>query len=149
MKGYEYQSDFAKLYVAHGRIDGVAHALLIALRVRGIVVSESARAWILTLRDPELLDRWLARAIVATSLAEVLDETVNEAGRRHAWEEAYAQGIKKGMRSALLRQLRKRFGELPASAVARVERAEATDIEQWADLMLTATTLDEVLGEPS
>ena len=78
MKGYEYQSDFAKKYVAQGRDEGEAkgeaRALLAALRVRGIPVPDAARERILAERDPERLERWVERAIVATSVAEVIDE---------------------------------------------------------------------------
>lgn len=57
-----------------GRAEGEAHALLTALRVRGIAVPDVVCERILAERDPSLLERWLERAIVATSLAEVLDE---------------------------------------------------------------------------
>jgi hypothetical protein len=44
MKGYEYQSEFAKKYVAQGRTEGraeeAAHAVLTVLRARGIAVPE-------------------------------------------------------------------------------------------------------------
>jgi hypothetical protein len=83
MKGYEYQSDFAKKYVEQGR----------------------------------------------------------EQGRE--------EGREQGERVLLLRQLRKRFGELPAIVVARVESAEVAVIERWGDRVLNATTLAEVLDEPS
>jgi len=86
MKGYEYQSDFAKKYVAQGRDQGrdegrvegrveeAARAVLTALRVRGITVPEATRERILAQKNPECLERWHERAIVAASLAEVLDE---------------------------------------------------------------------------
>jgi hypothetical protein len=82
MKGYEYQSDFAKKYVAQGRDQGVAEgvlqgearAVLTALRVRGIAVPDTVRERILAQKDPERLERWLEKAIVAVSLDEVLDE---------------------------------------------------------------------------
>lgn len=73
MKGYEYQSDFAKKYYGQGRVDEAARAVLTALRVRGIAVPEAARERILAEKSPECLERWLERAIVAASLAEVLD----------------------------------------------------------------------------
>ncbi len=79
MKGYEYQSDFAKKYVAQGR----------------------------------------------------------------------DQGRREGERAILLRLLRARFGELPEAAVARVEGAEIAVLEQWAERVLSAKTLAEVLDEPS
>jgi hypothetical protein len=74
MKGYEYQSDFAKKYVAQGRTEEATRNLLTVLQVRGIAVPDAARERILTQKDPSLLERWLAKAVVATSLAEVLDE---------------------------------------------------------------------------
>lgn len=90
MKGYEYQSDFAKKYVAQGRTEGrteglteglakgraeeAARAVLTVLRVRGLGVSDSVRERILAQKDPERLERWLEKAAVATSAAAILDE---------------------------------------------------------------------------
>ena len=74
MKGYEYQSDFAKKYVAQGRTEEAVRALLTALRVRGIALPEAARERTLAQKDPECLERWHERAIVAASLDEVLDD---------------------------------------------------------------------------
>ncbi|WP_437953388.1 hypothetical protein WME98_23960 [Sorangium sp. So ce296] len=56
-----------------GRAEEAARAVLTALRVRGIAVPDVARERILAEKDPETLERWLERAIVAASLAEVLD----------------------------------------------------------------------------
>jgi hypothetical protein len=86
MKGYEYQSDFAKKYVAQGRAEGLtegltkgrteeaARAVLTVLRARGFVVSDTARERILAQKDPERLERWLEKAAVAASVTAVLDE---------------------------------------------------------------------------
>jgi hypothetical protein len=78
MKGYEYQSDFAKKYVAQGRdegrVEGEAQALLTVLRGRGIAVPDSERARILAEKDSPRLLRWIEKALVATSLLEVLEE---------------------------------------------------------------------------
>lgn len=74
MKGYEYQSDFAKKYVAEGLAEGTAQALLTVLRVRGIAVPEVVRERILAQKDPERLERWLEKAAVASSVAAVIDE---------------------------------------------------------------------------
>ncbi len=74
MKGYEYQSDFAKKYVAQGRAEGAASALLTVLQARGLAVPDSFRERILSQKDPERLKLWLKRAAVATSVAAVLDE---------------------------------------------------------------------------
>jgi hypothetical protein len=82
MKGYEFKSDFAKTYIALGRDEGeakgrveeAARAVLTVLRVRGVAVSGADRDRILAEKDPERLERWLERAILAASVAEVLDE---------------------------------------------------------------------------
>src|SRR5947209_606436 len=82
MKGYEYQSDFAKQYVAQGRAEGLAEgrteeaarAVLTVLRARGLAVSDAVRERILSQKDPERLERWLEKAAVAASVAAVLDE---------------------------------------------------------------------------
>ena len=74
MKGYEYQSDFAKKYVAQGRTEGTARSLLTLLRVRGIAVPDDSRERILAQKDLERLERWLEKAAVASSITAVLDE---------------------------------------------------------------------------
>ena len=48
--------------------------MLTVLRVRGIDVPEKAREHILAQSDPEQLERWLERAAVAASVAEVIDD---------------------------------------------------------------------------
>jgi hypothetical protein len=74
MKGYDYQSDFAKKYVTEGRTEEAAHALLTVLRVRGIAAPDAARERILAEKDPARLERWHERAILAASVTEVLNE---------------------------------------------------------------------------
>jgi hypothetical protein len=70
MKGYEYQSDFAKKYVAlgrdQGRAEGEAHALLTVLCARGTTVPDGARERIIAEKDPE---RLTSRAEGAAQLA--------------------------------------------------------------------------------
>ena len=78
MKGYQYQSDFAKKYVAQGEAQGEAKArardVLTVLRARDIAVPEAARERILAEKDQERLERWLEKAAVAASIAEVTGE---------------------------------------------------------------------------
>jgi uncharacterized protein DUF4351 len=54
-------------------------------------------------------------------------------------------GRDEGARSILLRQLRARFGALPDVVVARIQAAATPQLDVWADRVLTAATLDEVL----
>ncbi|HEX2691532.1 MAG TPA: hypothetical protein VHN14_33200 [Kofleriaceae bacterium] len=57
-----------------GRTETRADAVLTVLRVRGIAVPDDARERILAQKDLEQLKRWLEKAIVATSLGEVIDD---------------------------------------------------------------------------
>ena len=57
-----------------GRVETRAGDVLTVLRVRGIAVPDAVRERVLGQKDPEKLERWLEKAIVAASLAEVLDE---------------------------------------------------------------------------
>jgi hypothetical protein len=94
MKGYEYQSDFAKKYVAQGRDEGRVEGRVEGRDegrtprtrggggARGVDRAPGPRLRgagrhaerILAQRDQECLERWLKKAIVAASLADVLDE---------------------------------------------------------------------------
>jgi hypothetical protein len=57
-----------------GRAEARASAVLTVLRVRGIAVPDAARERILAEKDPERLERWHERAILAASIAEVIEE---------------------------------------------------------------------------
>jgi hypothetical protein len=57
-----------------GRAEEAARSVLTALRVRGIAVPDAARERVLAEKDPARLERWLERAILAVSVAEVIDE---------------------------------------------------------------------------
>jgi hypothetical protein len=46
----------------------------------------------------------------------------------------------------LLRQLTRRFGVLPADVAARVRQAGTPELEDWADRILDATSLDELFA---
>ncbi len=76
---------------AEARAEALSEAVLTALRVRGIAVPEAARKRILAQKDPQLLERWLERAIVATSLRAVIDDRaedrVSKTGRSAAHKE--------------------------------------------------------------
>jgi hypothetical protein len=89
---YQYQSDFARRYVAEGeavgraegeavgraegeavgRAEGEATALLTVLSARGIEVPASARERITACTDTELLTTWIRRAATADSLDDIL-----------------------------------------------------------------------------
>jgi len=66
--------------------------------------------------------------------------------RRQGIEEGIEQGIEQGNRQLVTRLLRLRFGELPAWAEQRVLDGTASDIDRWAERVLTASTVEEALS---
>jgi hypothetical protein len=72
---YEFQSDFAKKYLAQGKTQGEAkgraEAILAVLEARGVRVSDEARARILACTDAVQLDSWLRKAATATTVDQV------------------------------------------------------------------------------
>lgn len=60
-------------FEARGEARGEARALLTLLRVRGLPISDAARARIEGCDDAELLNRWVARAATAASVDEVFE----------------------------------------------------------------------------
>ena len=57
-----------------GRTEARVKDVLTVLRVRGITVPDGARQRIQSQQDPEQLERWLEKAIVATSIGDVIDD---------------------------------------------------------------------------
>ncbi len=56
------------------------------------------------------------------------------------------KGIEEGERGVLIRQLTRRFGPLDDSTLARLQHANAADLERWVDNIMDAETLDEVFA---
>jgi hypothetical protein len=59
---------------AQGEASGRADALLALLAARGIAIDEARRGVVLACTELATLDRWIVRAAVATSAAEVFGE---------------------------------------------------------------------------
>ena len=73
--------------LAKGLAKGQANAVLTALRVRGIAVPEAARKRILAEKNLQRLERWHEKAIVATSLRDVIDDRSSKTARPGAHKE--------------------------------------------------------------
>ena len=56
------------------------------------------------------------------------------------------EGEARGRIATLLRQLQRRFGELPKSKVQRVKAATIAELEIWTDRVLDARTLQAVFA---
>ena len=75
---YQYQSKFAKEHIAKGRAEGIAagkaEVVLRILAGRGLSVSDVQRSRVLECTDNATLDRWVDRALQATSIDDVFDD---------------------------------------------------------------------------
>ena len=71
---YEFQSDFAKRHRAAGRAEGEARSVLKFLAARGISVSEEQKERILACVDLAVLDRWVEKAVTATTADELFTD---------------------------------------------------------------------------
>ena len=87
-------------------------------------------------------DRWEA-------LMGTVAEAWLEQGRAEGIEKGLAQGIEKGQAGLLLRLMERRFGALPESVRQRVRDASASELEVWAEAVLDAASLEEVLAAGS
>lgn len=64
------------------------------------------------------------------------------------WEKQVKnQGRAEGQRVMLLDQLSTRFGVVPESAVTRIKAANVAELSLWAKRVLSALTLEDVLGD--
>lgn len=135
----------AILSLKHGRDQ-------VAMRIRVLAPDGRARA----ARD---VLASVLRYILETSRAEpatLRELLAREVGREEAEKmlttaerlrvEGRQEGEILGKRGALLLQLRQRFGRLPAAAVARIDKASAAELDGWFGRVLTASSLDDVLG---
>ena len=59
-------------------------------------------------------------------------------------QEGLSQGRQEGQLELITRQLTRRFGPLPEWATARLQAADASQLEQWADRVLDAPSLEAV-----
>jgi hypothetical protein len=64
------------------------------------------------------------------------------------FEKGVVEGVHRGEAGVLLRQLRKRFGDVPDAMVERLQAAGSDDLERWTDAVLDAPSLEAVF-EPS
>ncbi|WP_437278160.1 hypothetical protein WME90_44220 [Sorangium sp. So ce375] len=77
--GYQFQSEFARGYVAKGRQEGIleakAHDVLAVLEARGLEVPVEVRERVLASTDLDELDRWIRRSAVVSDARELLATT--------------------------------------------------------------------------
>ena len=139
--------------------------VLMALRATRVGFDESVvEVWAEMLDDAERtapreallhLLEYLVGTDEGTALLGALDSSLSSTSqeivmglKQELMERGRAEGRAEALAEALLKQLKLRFGEpLPDSAVARVTGASVDEIDAWIERVLTARTLDEVLGD--
>lgn len=66
---------------------------------------------------------------------------------REEWKrQARMQGLQEGLQQLLIRLITRRFGQLSADTKQRLLEATPEQLEQWADKILDAETLEDVFG---
>ncbi len=83
--------------------------------------------------------------VIATSLRSEDNRREVEAMQKTMAQVLQEKGKLEGKRETLLRQLRKRFGDVPAEMLTTIETTnELPQFEEWLDAVLDAKTLEEV-----
>ena len=114
------------------------------------------RAWERAIAEPELVrfrfeiaamnpaDRTEEEELImnAQQMYDDLIRRTTEEGER----KGKLEGKLEGKREVLLRQLQRRFGELPEWVATRVEAAGSDELEAWTERILSARDLDEMFG---
>jgi hypothetical protein len=120
--------------------------------VRRLHATEAGRLWLYRLLSYTWhVNRYTDRDSLVRHLIPLvgpeIEHTMLTYGQRleqQGVEKGVEKGIEKGQRTALLRQLTRRFGALPEPVAAQVAAATSADIERWLDRILDATALDDV-----
>lgn len=75
IQDFKPRSEFAKRLLSQGREEGRAEgrteSVLRILKVRGLKVTQTQRAQIAQCNDPDLLDRWIERAVTISRTDEL------------------------------------------------------------------------------
>ena len=75
-------------------------------------------------------------------------QTARDEGMQQGVQQGVQQGIQQGRiegeRAVLERQLRRRFGVVAPQVADRLNRASTAELENWAENVLEAETLDDV-----
>jgi hypothetical protein len=113
-------------------------------RLNGVGQESLSRAFAVWLNKVMLARLTRGRSNVLDNLWErksMLSEQMD------VWEEEFRQaGRLEGESKLLVRQLRKRFGELPDAVHARLRSADLDQLERWGEQLLDATSLHDLFN---
>ncbi len=93
------------------------------------------------------------RAVTGATLRKVIrqvrpewEEEMLSIAAREWMAEGRAEGEKKGRADILLRQFRRKFGEVPDAAAERVRAAGIDELDEWSERFVDAVSLDDVFA---
>lgn len=72
--------------------------------------------------------------------------TLSERLRAEGMQKGMQQGMQQGEAAALKKLISLKFGELPGWAEAQIQSAALPELEIWLEAILTADTLESLLG---
>ncbi|MEQ8754503.1 MAG: Rpn family recombination-promoting nuclease/putative transposase [Coleofasciculus sp. G1-WW12-02] len=110
------------------------------------------------LREVPQIEKALTIANQASLSVEELEEIQKEEilledrrgelslAKREGIEEGIIEGITKGERALLLRQIERRFGEIPADAIASIEALTVQDLERLGEALWDFNTREDLLN---
>jgi hypothetical protein len=135
---------------------GSSATLLLHLRahsddIRELLATEHGRVlWTFIVRYIVPINPHLDRDTIVRELGPAVGPQLSETmlTLQHLREADRNEGYQEGQRIFLLRLLARRFGSVPEAITARIDAASNDDIERWADLILDATSLDDIFSAP-
>ena len=92
----------------------------------------------------ERIKEW-EKELIEKGLQEGIKRGIEE-GLERGLEKGLEQGIEKGEAEVLLRQLERKFGEVPPEYRQRIAEADSDQLLAWAERILTAESVDDVFG---
>jgi len=90
------------------------------------------------------IEKYPQEAKAMSTLSERLREEGIQQGMQQGIQQGMQQGMQQGEVILLKRQLSRRFGTLDAVTVKRLESASTDDLEQYAENLLDASSLEDV-----
>ena len=133
----------------YDRVERLVNSLVERLRVSG---SDSLRRAFAVWLDKVILARLSGERV--STVSDLWEKQAMLSERFDEWEKELRQagrqeGRQEGEVLLLIRQLQKRFGELPESVRARLRNAEQHQLEQWAERLLEVANLNELFSSDS
>jgi predicted transposase/invertase (TIGR01784 family) len=101
--------------------------------------------------EPASIEAFLAREVGERAREAYMTtaERLEQQGLERGLERGRAEGRVEGLRAVLSKQLQKRFGPLSSTVSERLASATTTELEQWVERVLDASTVEDVFVGPS